>query len=100
MEKSSTRVFTSIFEGDKLKEGVYMIQNLHTESYLDVRLRSMELCCRPVNDLEAGRGLVRLCSPLRIRLSDDLEVGNQEIWGRIYDIQGKLGDSISPLPRY
>ena len=51
----------SIFEGANIKPGVYKIQNLSTETYLDIHLHSMELCCRPPNDLGVGRGLV--CPP-------------------------------------
>jgi hypothetical protein len=55
---------SSIFQDGILKPGVYKIQNLYAETYLDVHLHSMELCCRPAKDLESGRGLVRLCPPL------------------------------------
>lgn len=47
----------TIFEGENLKSGVYKIQNLHTENYLDIHLHSMEVCCRPANNLADGRGL-------------------------------------------
>lgn len=47
----------TIFEGERLKSGVYKIQNLYTEGFLDVHLHSMELCCRPAKDLADGRGL-------------------------------------------
>jgi len=46
-----------IFEGGILQPGVYKIQNIYTETYLDIHLHSMELCCRPANNLGAGRGL-------------------------------------------
>jgi len=48
-----------IFEAGKLKPGIYKIQNLYTETYLDVLQHSKEVCCRPARDLEDGRGLVR-----------------------------------------
>ena len=50
---------SSIFENGRLKSGIYKIQNLLSESYLDVLHHSMQLCCRPAQDLEEGRGLVR-----------------------------------------
>ena len=55
---------SSIFQDGKLKQGIYKIQNLGTENYLDIHMHSMELCCRPAKDLESKRGFVRLCLPL------------------------------------
>ncbi|KAF9781721.1 hypothetical protein BJ322DRAFT_240454 [Thelephora terrestris] len=46
-----------IFEDGKLKPGIYKIQSIYTESYLDIHLHSMEACCRSANDLAVGRGL-------------------------------------------
>ena len=66
----------SVFEGGKLKPGVYKIQNIYTEAYLDIHLHSMEMCCRPANDLGAGRGLVRPYLQPMVRASNDLEVGD------------------------
>ena len=60
---TSTRGFSSLFEQGRLKPGVYKIQNIYTETYLDISLHSMELCCRPGKDLGVGRGLVRLHPP-------------------------------------
>jgi len=60
MTLSSTCGSSSIFQGDELKPGVYKIQNLSTENYLDVHLRSMQLCCRPAKDLEGKRGLWKI----------------------------------------
>lgn len=54
-----------IFQDGKLKPGVYKIQNLYTDTYLDVHLHSMELCCRPAKDLENKRGFVRMSPPRR-----------------------------------
>ena len=45
----------SIFE---LKPGIYKIQNIHSETYLDIEVRSREVCCRPARDLGEGRGFV------------------------------------------
>lgn len=65
MTLSSTSSSSSIFRDGKLIPGVYKIQNLYAETYLDVHLHSMELCCRPARDLEGKRGFVRPCLHLR-----------------------------------
>ena len=83
---------TSIFERGKVKPGIYKIQNLQTEGYLDIHLHSMEMCCRPANDLGVGRGLVRGYSPSAIRASDDRKVGDQKIWGWIRGVAGEPVD--------
>lgn len=49
----------SIFEDGKLKPETYKIQNIHTQTYLDFHESSGAVCCRPVENLEEGRGLVR-----------------------------------------
>ena len=50
----------SIFENGKLKPGIYKIQSISTETYLDIDVPSREVCGRPKKDLGEGRGLVRL----------------------------------------
>ena len=88
-------VSTTIFQDGKLKPGIYKIQNLYTENYLDIHLHSMELCCRPAKDLGNGRGLVRaLCPPHRFTHLTTGEVENKEIWGWICDLEGVFVDSI------
>jgi len=59
MTLNSTTDSASIFENGKLKPGIYKIQNLRSETYLDIHRHSKELCCRPARDLEDGGGLVR-----------------------------------------
>ena len=54
----------SIFENGRLKPGIYKIQNLHSQTYLDIHEHSRELCGRPAQNVE-GRGLVR---PISSRL--------------------------------
>ena len=49
---------SSIFEGGRLKPGIYKIQNLYSQTYLDIHEHSRETCCRPAHNLE-GKGLVR-----------------------------------------
>jgi len=45
-----------IFESGKLKPGIYRIQNIVGQTYVDIREHSKELCCRPATLLE-GKGL-------------------------------------------
>ena len=56
-----TRTGDSIFENGKLKAGIYKIQNLYSESYVDVYERSREVWCRATQEIQEGRGLVRRC---------------------------------------
>ena len=60
MPLHSTSGSSSIFENGKLKPGFYKIQNLFSETYLDIHRHSREVCCRPAQDIEGGRGIVRL----------------------------------------
>ena len=78
----------------EVQPGVYKIQNIYTESYLDIHLHSMELCCRPANDLGVGRGLVRPYLQPVIRASDQCQVGDQKIRGWIRGVAGKPVDTI------
>ena len=50
---------SSILEDGPLKPGIYKIQNIHNETFLDIEIRSRDVCCRPATDLEEGRGIVR-----------------------------------------
>ena len=52
----------STFKDGKLKPGVYQIQNIVGQTYVDIREHTGELCCRPATLLE-GKGLVGLCPP-------------------------------------
>jgi len=61
----------SIFKDGKLKPGIYKIKNLFAETYLDIRLYSMSVCCRPARDLDDGRGLVCLYPLSMVRISYD-----------------------------
>ena len=49
----------SIFEDGKLKPGIYKIQNLYSQTFLDLHEFTRELCCRPATALTDGRGRVR-----------------------------------------
>lgn len=65
---------SSIFENGRLRQGIYKIQNLASETYLDILKHSREACCRPSRDLEPGGGLVRL------HLSSQIYVSNDSKW--------------------
>ena len=61
MTLNSTSSFSSNFKDRNLKPGIYKIQNLYAQTYLNVHEHSKEVCCRPTKNLELGKGLVRLC---------------------------------------
>ena len=67
----STNTSPSIFEDGKLRPGIYKIQNIYTETFLDIEVHSRDLCCRPVGSLGEGRGIVRHRSLSGVRISDD-----------------------------
>ena len=57
MTLTSTGGYTSIFKDGKLKPGVYKIQNIASQTYVDLQEHTRELYCRPATVLE-GKGLV------------------------------------------
>jgi len=60
MTFTSTSDCLSIFDKDgKLKSGIYKIQSLYNETFVDIQELSRELCCRSGQSLGEGRGLVR-----------------------------------------
>ena len=59
---------SSIFRDEKLKPGVYKIQNIGSETYVDIKLGTKEVCCRLAKDLGEGRGLVRWYFPSFVRV--------------------------------
>ena len=60
MTSISTSNSSSIFQDGKLKPGIYKIQNLHNDAFLDIHEHpARELHLRPAQDLREGRGLVR-----------------------------------------
>ena len=62
MPLTSTTNSDSVLEDGKLKPGIYKIQNIVGQTYVDIRDHSRELCCRPAAALE-GNGLVCLFLP-------------------------------------
>jgi hypothetical protein len=73
MTFSSTSESSSILKDGKLKPGIYKIQNINTETYLDVEVHKREVCCRPSKDLGEGRGLVSRYSSSFAHASDGLQ---------------------------
>jgi len=61
----------SIFKDGKLKPGIYQIQNIEAETYLDIEVHSREMCCRPARDLGEGRGVVCRYLSSAVHVSDD-----------------------------
>lgn len=53
----------SIFQDGKLKPGIYKIQNIVGQTYVDIQEHTRELCGRPATALE-GKGLVGFCPRL------------------------------------
>ena len=51
----------TILRDGKLKPGVYRIQNIVGQTYVDIQERTRELCCRSATALIGGKGLVGLC---------------------------------------
>ena len=73
MTLNSTNDCSSILEGGELKPGTYKIQNIYSETFLDIHVHSREVCCRPAKDLGEGRGLVS-------RPSSALHASDGEKW--------------------
>ena len=71
MTLSSTSDSSSIFKDGKLKPGIYKIQNLYAQTYMDIHEHSRDVCCRPATALGEGRGLVRPFQQPVARVSDD-----------------------------
>ena len=57
MTLTSTNDSVSVFEDGKLRPGIYKIMNIVSQTYVDIREHTKELCGRPVTVLE-GKGLV------------------------------------------
>ena len=53
-----TMTSSSIFENERLKPGIYKLQNIHNDAYLDIEVGTRRMRCRPARDLGEGRGLV------------------------------------------
>ena len=73
MTLNSTSDPPSILKDGKLKPGIYKIQNINTETYLDIEVHTREVCCRPAKDLGEGRGFVSRCPSSVTPTSDHLQ---------------------------
>ena len=51
MTVHSTTGPTSVFEGGRLKPGIYKIQNIQSETFRYIDVHTREACCRPAKDL-------------------------------------------------
>ena len=84
MTFTSTSNSSSAFQDGKLKPGIYKIQNLFHDAYLDIHEHpAREMHLRPAQDLREGRGLVRryrllvtriVCLTIRSGKSNPLEL--------------------------
>lgn len=86
MSSNSTSGSSSIFNNGKLNPGIYKIQSIFTQTYLDIEVHSRDVCCRPAKDLEEGRGLVRQCLLSAVHASDDQQWEIKQ-FGRGYTVQ-------------
>jgi hypothetical protein len=50
---------SSILKDGKLKPGIYQIQNLVGQTFVEMQESARQLCCRPSTALSNGGGLVR-----------------------------------------
>jgi hypothetical protein len=70
----------SIFESGKLRPGIYKIQNIVGQTYVDIRDHTKELCGRPATVLE-GKGLVGSCFRLAPIIAPmDVFSGKFSLW--------------------
>ena len=89
----------SIFKDGKLEPGVFKIQNIVSQTYLDVREHTRELCCRPATHLD-GKGLVGSRSNLAHTITVTVTpVGNPSFGFWIHDTKGRAFDHRLSLPR-
>ena len=71
MTQRPTRNTSSILQGGKLKAGIYKIQNVFTETWVDIEVHSRGVCCRPAGNLEEGNDLVRPHPQFGVYVSDN-----------------------------
>ena len=64
----------SIFVDGKLKPGTYKVQNLASDTYLEVLEPSKELCCRPAAVLTPNDALVIWNKPLTLKQTKLLKI--------------------------
>lgn len=66
----STNASPSIFEHGELRPGIYKIQNIYSETFLDIEVHSRDVRCRPAGSLGEGRGIVSRHSLSGVHVSD------------------------------
>jgi len=104
-----------ILENGKLKPGVYKIQNLAGQTYVEMQESTKELCGRPATALSTGEGLVRFgarvfesrlpCSDLRCcdarpdGLDDLSVVGFSTFRARLHHSKGEEETAARPTNR-
>lgn len=93
MTITSTNDPVSIFKDGKLKPGIYKIQNIVGQTYVDTREHTRELCGRPATALE-GKGLVRFMSLFNSYRLTIISSGKSSL--RVLDIPF-AGYSIKPV---
>jgi len=96
----STSTSPSVFEDGKLRPGIYKIQNIYTETFLDIDIHSRDVCCRPAGSLGEGRGIVSRRSSSGVRVSDDHKWEIRR-FGTGYTVQRVSSLPLTqPLPTY
>ena len=63
------RMSSSILTDGKLKPGIYRIQNLAGQTFVEMQEGPRQLCCRPEAVLSSRDGLVRSIRPLITQVS-------------------------------
>jgi hypothetical protein len=79
MTSTSKNDSVSIFEDGKLRPGIYKIQNIVGQTYVDIREHNKELCGRPATVLE-GKGLVGLSLFGSIVVAMIISSGKFSLW--------------------
>ena len=90
----------SIFAYGKLKAGTYKVQNLASETYLEILEHSRELCCRPATVLSPEDASVNLDVLLASRTLDvpnTFIVGISTVRVGVQDQKGAYGRSLCDI---
>ena len=91
MVPTSTSDSVSTFKDGKLKRGIYKIQNIAvSQSYLEVRDHSQQLCCRPATALEREKEWWVCILFSHHRSRQLFLVGSSPFRARVYRTQGAV----------
>ena len=97
MALTQTDDSASIFKDGKLKPGIYKIQNIVGQTYVEMCEPARELCCRPAAVLE-GKGLVGSHPlPTLTAVVMITSVGDSPFWLRVYHPQGAVFNLFPPF---